>query len=154
MLALCTTGFLPQSESFPISPPYNIRPSAQVLLWEHALNPQALAAECREQAVTFRKAGLLVEVLSFVINIAHFRRTVKNLNSSKLGADCKLLQISSYFFPIICLKGSGKYQIFIMMTNVLPTEEGKKKNLQNYSAWKCRWLCPAVQTSPQAACHF
>lgn len=68
-----------------------------------------------------------MEVLSFVINIAHFRRTVKNLNSSKLRADCKLLQISSYFFPIICLKGSGKYQIFIMMTNVLPTEEGGEK---------------------------
>lgn len=61
--------------------------------------------------------------LELHINITHFRHTVKNLNSSKLRADCKLLQISSCRFQIICLNGSGKYQIFIIMTNVLPKEE-------------------------------
>ena len=88
-------------------------------------------------------------------NFVHFRHTVKNLNSSKLRADCKLLQISSCCFQIICLNRSGIYQIFIMMTNVLPKEEGKKT--------LSKLFCMEMQVTltskanyhlPQAACHF
>lgn len=82
--------------------------------------------------------------LELCINITHFRRTVKNLNSSKLRADCKLLQISSCRFQIICLNRSGKYQTFIIMTNVLPKEE-VGESFPKYSLGRCRWLCPTVQ---------
>lgn len=109
------------------------------------MKPQAVGsvsgASCRLQESRFGCRSLELGT-----NFVHFRHTVKNLNSSKLRADCKLLQISSCCFQIICLKGSGKYQIFITMTNVLPKEEGKKL-FQNCSAWKCRWLWPAMQTT-------
>lgn len=82
------------------------------------------------------------------INIAHFRHTVKNLNSSKLRADCKLLQISSCCFQIICLKGSGKYQVFIMMTNVLPKEEGKKKTLSKLFCMEMQVALPSSADFP------
>ena len=59
-----------------------------------------------------------------------------------------------YFqFPNRTISKWGFKIYFIMMTNVLPKEKGKK-SFQNYSAGKCRWLCPAAQISPQAACHF
>lgn len=82
-------------------------------------------ASCRLQESRFACGSL-----ELGINIAHFRHTVKNLNSSKLRADCKLLQISSCCFQIICLKGSGKYEIFIIMTNVLPKEEREKNSFK------------------------
>lgn len=69
--------------------------------------------------------------LELRINVTRFRNTVKTLNSSQLRADCKLLQISSCRFQIICLNRSGKYQTFTLMTNVLPNE--MEKSFPNYS---------------------
>lgn len=57
MLSLGRTVFLPH-----ISALQNFRPNAQMLLQEHDMKPQALISECQEQAVTFGRAGLLVEV--------------------------------------------------------------------------------------------
>ena len=57
MLSLGRTVFLPH-----ISALQNFRPNAQTLLQEHDMKPQALISECQEQAVTFGRAGLLVEV--------------------------------------------------------------------------------------------
>lgn len=118
------------------------------------MKPQAVGsvsgASCRLQESRFGCRSLELGT-----NFVHFRHTVKNLNSSKLRADCKLLQISSCCFQIICLKGSGKYQIFITMTNVLPKEEGKKTLSKLFRMeMQVTLTSNANYRLPQAACHF
>lgn len=118
-------------------------PDAEYLTW------------CGASGLAFRMPGTSCHTpegraacgnLEHRINVTRFRNTVKTLNSSQLRADCKLLQISSCRFQIICLNRSGKYQTFTLMTNVLPNE--MEKSFPNYSVGTCRWLCPTGQILP------
>lgn len=131
-------------------------PDAETPIWckTSSLHFRTPGASCHPQEGRFACGSL-----ELCINITHFGHTVKNLNSSKLRADCKLLQISSCRFQIICLNGSGKYQIFIIMTNVLPKEIGGKLSKLFYREMQVALShstdpcppCPSLSNSPQPA---